>query len=427
MRVGRLDAGVDTDAANERRRRLRALFTGLPAAVAVDVVPLVGRLLAGGVGVAAAADAGARVVPVEAVVALQHGLAVAAQVVRHADAGSDLAPREERLLGKRPGDHLVGEGRELGRPLRQRTRQLFLLWNPALVTIVAHAEVDRGAADRPRVGEEEAQMVEVGLRGQGVVGAQLAGVGCRREREADGVRDAVGVNVVDVATVLLQVAFPRPLLQQLGARLERVAALAGVEEVGAREVVLLAVTIELPDLVGALDHRAAAVAPRVVGARVGDQREVVAEVAVARFEVDLVAERAVPLRLVDPAARVLQGGLLRRGVGVGAERQAVGLFLLPPLVVADQLVLLVDLVGQLGHRVPQLRVEGFVERELGLRHRIELLAVGAEEPDLVLQNRTADVDVLVVVLLDLVAASANRAVVERRRHEIRLRDVGALQ
>jgi hypothetical protein len=57
------------------------------------------------------------------------------------------------------------------------------------------------------------------------------------------------------------------------------------------------------------DAGAAVVPEEVVGA-VGQQREVIAEVAVARLEIELVADRAVPLTLVNPAARVLLEGLL---------------------------------------------------------------------------------------------------------------------
>ena len=96
--------------------------------------------------------------------------------------------------------------------------------------------------------------------------AQLAGVGGRLEVEHHRVGSAVVVVVADVAAALLQVAFPRAFLQQLAAHLERVAALAGVEEVGRRAGVLLAIAIELPDLVRAFRDRAAGVVPEEVGA-----------------------------------------------------------------------------------------------------------------------------------------------------------------
>ena len=226
--------------------------------------------------------------------------------------------------------------------------------------------------------------------------------------------------MVKVAAELLQVAFPAQLLQVFAAGLERVAAVAGVEEVGRRDVVLLAVAIELPDLVGAFHHRAAGVAPFEVGVGVGDEREVVAEVAIARFEVHLVAQRAVPLGLVDPAAGILLVGLARIRVGVGRERQAVGLFLLAPLEVADQLVLRVGLIGPLGDRVPQPRIERLVEREVRLRHLVLLIAIGEEPPHLVLLHRPADVDVGVVVAGDFVGVRTNRRVVERRRRRVRM-------
>src|SRR6185436_15485798 len=132
-------------------------------------------------------------------------------------------------------------------------------------------------------------------------------------------------------------------------------------EVGGREVVLRPVAIELLRLMRALrDERTGILPEEVVGA-VGDQREVIAEVAVAGFDVHLVADRAVPLALVHPASGVLLVGLLGRLVGVGRERQAVRLNLLAPLVVTNQLVLLIELIGALADQVPQLGVEGLVE------------------------------------------------------------------
>src|SRR5687768_17310264 len=108
--------------------------------------------------------------------------------------------------------------------------------------------------------------------------------------------------MLDVAAAALLEAFPRLFLQQLAAHLEGVAAPGGVEEVGCRRGPLLAVTIELLQLMRALGKERTAVVEEVVVAAVGEQREVVAEVAVTRFDIHLVAERPVPLGLVDPAA-----------------------------------------------------------------------------------------------------------------------------
>src|SRR5207253_1253164 len=96
---------------------------------------------------------------------------------------------------------------------------------------------------------------------------------------------------------------------------------------------------------------------------------------------------AVPLTLVDPAA----GDLLERAVEARvvepALRQAVRLNLLAPLVVADQLVVLVDLVGGLARGVPQLGVEeGAGDRadEVRLADRRLLVAVREVPPHFVL-------------------------------------------
>ena len=200
-----------------------------------------------------------------------------------------------------------------------------------------------------------------------------------------------------------------------------------VDEVGARQVVLLAVAVELPALLRTRERQVRGVAePEVLGA-VGEQREVVAEVTEARFEVQLVADGAVPFSLVDPAARVLVVGLAFVRVGVAGVRQTVGLVLLAPLVVADDLVVLVHLVGELAHRVPQLGVEGLVELEQRLRHRVLLRAVGAEPPDLVLLDRAAHVDGRVVVLVDLVRALAEAEAALRDRRRVLVGEVRALQ
>ena len=65
--------------------------------------------------------------------------------------------------------------------------------------------------------------------------------------------------------------------------------------------------------------------------------------------------------------------------------------------------------------------------KFGCRIALNCCAVGAEPPDLVPLDRTADVDRGVVVAIDLVAVLANRAVVECRRRRVLVRDVRALQ
>src|SRR6185369_738378 len=85
-----------------------------------------------------------------------------------------------------------------------------------------------------------------------------------------------------------------------------------------------------------------------VGVR--EQREVVAEHAVARLDVHVLADGAVPLTLVNPAARDLLERRAEVGVAVGAGWQTVRLNFLAPLVVPNQLVVLVDLIRRLPRR-----------------------------------------------------------------------------
>jgi hypothetical protein len=175
-----------------------------------------------------------------------------------------------------------------------------------MVAVESEAEVDRRATGCPGVVDEEPDRVQRCFREQIVMGAQAVDAASGGNAEDHLARDAVYINLLDVAgaAAARRVAFPRLLLQQLAAHLDGVAALAAVEEVGSCQVVLCTITIELLRLVRAFGDERAAVLPEEVVRAVGDQREVVAEVAVAGFDVHLVADRAVPLALVDPAARV---------------------------------------------------------------------------------------------------------------------------
>src|SRR5262249_24297778 len=89
---------------------------------------------------------------------------------------------------------------------------------------------------------------------------------------------------------------------------------------------------------------------------------------------------------------------------------------------ADQLVVLVDLVGRLARRVPQLRVEqrpGDRTDEVRLADRGLLVAIREVPPHLVLLEQAADVDVRVAALLRLVAVQAEGAAVGRAEQEPR--------
>ena len=77
--------------------------------------------------------------------------------------------------------------------------------------------------------------------------------------------------------------------------------------------------------------------------------------------------------------------------------------------------------------IPELGVEGLIELEVRLLHRAELLAIRAEDPGPVLRDRSAAVDIVVVVAVHLVAVRANRRVVERVGQGVVDRDVRRLQ
>ena len=160
-----------------------------------------------------------------------------------------------------------------------------------------------------------------------------------------------------------------------------------------------------------------------VAVGVRDQREVVAEHAVARLDVDVVADACRSTRPCRSSCRTAAPASAPSvGVAVGRRRQPVRLLFLAPLVVADQLVVLVHLIGRLARGVPQLGVEqraGDRADEIRLADRRLLVAVREVPPDLVLLDRAADVDVEVAVLLRLVAVQADAAGVGRAEEELR--------
>src|SRR3954469_15041926 len=130
-----------------------------------------------------------------------------------------------------------------------------------------------------------------------------------RRRHDDARRRAVAADVLtNVAAIHLQISLPSGLEHHLAADLEVVrAAEQTVLEVGERSGRLTTLAIELLLLVGAGVQRLLRVdGLELAAVGVGDQREVVTEHTVARFRIQLVAERAVPLTLVDPAARQLR-------------------------------------------------------------------------------------------------------------------------
>ena len=215
--------------------------------------------------------------------------------------------------------------RQLGGAVRER--DLPLLRQPVAIAVPPHAGVERQASHRPGVVQEGAEDIELVLDVEVavVVVLQSADVARRGEPEDNLARAAVGVLQIAVAADALGKAGPLALVEDLAAELERVAALGGVDEIGGRGGVLLAIAIVLLALRRAFERQRRGVTEPVAAIAVGNLREVVAEVAVARLDVQLVAHRPVPFALVHPAARILAERLAGIGVKVRRLRQAVRL------------------------------------------------------------------------------------------------------
>src|SRR6187401_2230933 len=98
------------------------------APVAVAIGPGVGDALVVLIRVGVGADAGTGIVPEQSVAGLDHGLAVAGDIVGEADARTDVVPGEEMLLG----EHLLGHADRAN-----RKSHLLLLRHPAVIAIPA--------------------------------------------------------------------------------------------------------------------------------------------------------------------------------------------------------------------------------------------------------------------------------------------------
>ena len=191
-------------------------------------------------------------------------------------------------------------------------------------------------------------------------------------------------HVVGVALVPDGVA---ALVEVLAADLQVVrAAREVVLEEADRAGVLVAPPLQQP--VAAAAEHLVAVERLVAGVGgVADQPEVVAELAGPELGEHVLADGAVPLALVDPAGRVLQGGRVggdvdRRAAGVDVG--AVGLLLGAVLQVADELVVLVHLVAELAGVVEQLGVERRAVEEAARgrrRDRVALVQVREVAPE----------------------------------------------
>ena len=97
------------------------------------------------------------------------------------------------------------------------------------------------------------------------------------------------------------------------------------------------------------------------------------------------------------------------------------------LVIANQFVIRIQLVGPLGRWIPESRVMRLWEEIVGQTHAVLLIAIRKVPPQFVALDRTADVDVGVVVALDFVAVRLNRAVVEGSGRRVLVRDVRTLE
>ena len=206
------------------------------------------------------------------------------------------------------------------------------------------------------------------------------------------------------------------LVEVLAAKLDVVRTTGEVVlEEAERARVLVAATLVQPITATALDD----VGCEIFVARrggVADQAEVVAELSGADFGEHVLADRAVPFALIDPAWRILQqrrisgrvNGLVADPVAVvGAVRLLLG----PVLQVADELVVLVHLIGRLAGVVEQLGVERRAVQERpgrGRADRVLLIQVGEVAPDAIAHDRAADAEVEVLVGRQPVAILANR-------------------
>ena len=384
----RVELGA-ADAAGQRRGR-GALLARLPHLVVVRVDPVEPPVPVDGVGVHQFVDrARARVPPVECGVRLQDGLAVAPEVVGHAD------PRRRQI----PGEHVViCRERRLHRIERAgRRADLFRQVRPVPVEPGAERECHAGSG-APRIGEV------------GAVGPQPVERRGRRQEEQHFGGSAAAQHVQHVARhvadAVLAAQVVEPLVEDLAADLEVVAAAPPVLEIAERPEHLVA----RRDVEPAVAIAAADDVGRQVGVgrglRVARVRPQVVELAAADLEERAVADDAVPLTLVGVRPIVLVPGRVGARVDGGGRRdeervEAVRLRLLAPRAVANQLVVGGDRVGPLHGDVLQVRLEG-LDREIRQQRLDLLIAQRAVPPDLVLLQEAADVAIQVVVAVQAI-------------------------
>ena len=151
--------------------------------------------------------------PVEAVVALDHGAAIAAEIEHHADARREHVPGVEVVLGEGLSLHRVGT---------HRRGELLLLRQPAEVATVAHAGVHR---QRPLdqaslMNAPNASRLARAVRQSCAASAPVSHDASAGRRSPASRRRCCRSARCCCPAALIE-AVPRPFLQQLGAHLER--------------------------------------------------------------------------------------------------------------------------------------------------------------------------------------------------------------
>ena len=351
---------IHRDRSGQRAGRLVAFLSRLIELVARDargarlrVGPRVRDALDRLIRIRIRREADSRVEPVQAVVRLQHRFAGSEQVIAQAETRREGVECCVRAFRKRRCRN--------AEPRRERIRKLLLIGRPRAIVIESDAEVERRAADGPLIGEER-------IVGRDLVDVQQLAVRTRENPADIGRRRCVELHLrgkaarvdrlADVAGRHLQIADVAHFIEPLAADFEVVRAAPTIFEVGNRAGNLAAMTIGLLLLIAVevlIQLLVDDLGLRSVGVR--DEREVIAEHAVARFRIELAAQRSVPLTFVDPAARILLVGRTDRCVLERVARQPIRLALLSPLVVADQLVVLIHLIRDLSRWIPQRGVK----------------------------------------------------------------------
>ena len=326
--------GRDAAAARDERR---GLLARIPAAVGVEVGPFIPSPPRRGVLAGVEDEIGAGIPPVLAVVELEHALAVATEIV------GDAKARRHQV----ESDHVV-VGRERDGRRIEPARCVRLLGREGAVPVEAQPDVQRQPAGRsPRI---------VGV---GTVSPQAADRLVRCLEEDDVERRAVLHDVQDVLFIAVLVDVDHRFVEDLAAEFEIVLADPVVLEEAQRAERLIAPALARPVAVAAVDEIVADVLVAQPGA-IHAVVPVVSVLTAANLGKRAVAQDAIPLGLVYPCPEILIPCRRFRRVdaGVDAEEErveALRLFFLRGLGVADDFVVLRQVEGDLGAVVVQDR------------------------------------------------------------------------